>query len=135
MECKSLRTLPNPFSAFHMVINTHNLIERLPVTIRETFGIEDDGAIAAQKMENLPKRDERIQGKIFHLGKGYGFVESDAIPYTRIFFHWQNLEHDTLHFTKLKRGMTLEFSAVQEKNNRTGILEWRAREVKVINGD
>ena len=101
------------------------------MTIRETFGTEE----TTQKTElpAKPTRGEVIKGKIFHLGNGYGFIESDAIPYTRIFFHWQNLAHDTLHFTKLTRGMELEFVAIEEKNHRTGLMEWRAQKVKVVN--
>ena len=100
------------------------------MTIRETFGI-DDGV--KEKVEQpKPTRGEVIRGKIFHLGNGYGFIESDAIPYTRIFFHWQNLAHDTLHFTKLTRGMELEFVAIEEKNHKTGLMEWRAQKVKVV---
>lgn len=98
------------------------------MTIRETFGNED----SPKEVPTPPSRNQPIRGKIYHLGNGYGFIESEAIPYTRIFFHWQALEHNTLHFTKLKRGMELEFIAVQEKNNRTNLLEWRAQKVKVV---
>ena len=69
---------------------------------------------------------------VYHLGDGYGFCESPAIPYTRIFFHWQSLLHTTLHFSKIKNGATLEFVASEEKNNKTGVMEWRAYKVKVI---
>ena len=95
------------------------------MTIREAFGME-------KEVPKKPTRTEPIRGKIYHLGNGYGFVESEAIPYTRIFFHWQNLNHDTLHFTELKRGMELEFVAIEEKNATTGVSEWRAQKIKVV---
>jgi hypothetical protein len=96
------------------------------MTIRDTFG----GAMPVETAK--PSRNEAIRGTIFHLGNGYGFIESPAIPYTRIFFHWQNLDHDTLHFTKLKRGMELEFVAIEEKNLKSNKMEWRAQKVRVV---
>lgn len=77
-------------------------------------------------------KTELVRGKIYFLGKGYGFCESEAIPYKRIFFHWQNLEHNTLDFEQLERDMTLEFRAVSIKNEQTGKIEWRAQKVRVI---
>jgi len=103
------------------------------MTIRDTFGPDapetpEEETVIPPK----PTRNQVIKGKIFHIGKGYAFVESDAIPYTRIFFHWQNLDHGTLHFTQLKRGMEVEFVAIEEKNNKTGLMEWRGQKVKVV---
>lgn len=96
------------------------------MTIRDTF------APANTEEPAKPQRGETIQGTVYHLGDGYGFCESPAIPYTRIFFHWQSLLHTTLHFSKIKNGATLEFVASEEKNNKTGVMEWRAYKVKVI---
>lgn len=93
------------------------------MTIRETFGTD-----STPKLD----RNQVITGEIYHLGNGYGFIESPSLPYTRIFFHWQNLAHGTLNFKQLKRGMKLEFVASEEKNHKTGKMEWRAQKVKVI---
>lgn len=101
------------------------------MTIRDTFS-NDEVPTTAKTEPTRPGRGEVIRGKIFHLGNGYGFIESDRIPYTRIFFHWQNLDHTTLHFTKLERGMEMEFVAIEEKNYKTGLMEWRAQKVKVV---
>lgn len=110
------------------------------MTIRETFGNNTPSSNPESDETPIitppkPDRNTRITGKIYHLGNGYGFIESDAIPYTRIFFHWQNLDHSTLHFTALKRGMELEFNAVEEFNQKNQQKEWRAQRVKVINND
>jgi cold shock CspA family protein len=73
---------------------------------------------------------ERIEGKIVKLDDGWGFVASKAIPYTRIFFHWSALNQDTLHFTQLKKGMTIEFEPLEIPDR--GL---RAIKIKVIDED
>jgi len=106
------------------------------MTLRETFGNPEPEKTETKTEVKTPARGEVIQGTVYHLGDGYGFVESEALPYTRIFFHWQNLLHTTLHFSKIKRGAVLEFVAIEEKNHKTGLMEWRAQKVKVVkNGD
>lgn len=53
-------------------------------------------------------------GKIIHISdKGWGFITSQDIPFTRIFFHWTGLEGDTLKFTELKKGMKVEFKPME----------------------
>ncbi len=70
-----------------------------------------------------------IKGKIIHLDSkaGWGFISSDEIQFTRIFFHWTALLQNTLHFSKLKFGMKLEFKSffIPDKG-------WRAIKIKVI---
>ena len=97
------------------------------MTLRQIF----TGTQSVPDPVEEPKR-EVVRGQIYFIGKGFGFIESEMIPYTRIFFHWQNLEHDTLHFNELVRGMTLEFRPVETTNDKTGKLEWRAQKVRVI---
>lgn len=58
-------------------------------------------------------KPERIQGKIIKLGRGWGFITSRDIEYTRIFFHWSALQQDTLHFTELRKGMKVEFEPLE----------------------
>lgn len=89
------------------------------MTIRDVLGIENE-------------EPKLIRGKIFYVGKGYAFLESEVIPYKRIFLHWQNLDHNTLDFTELERGMELEFRAVETKNDKTGKMEWRAQKARVV---
>ena len=46
-----------------------------------------------------PEQDEVLKGKIYYLSdKGFGFISSMEIPYTRIFFHWKGLIEDTKKF-------------------------------------
>lgn len=54
-----------------------------------------------------------IHGKILSLNeKGYGFISSKDLKFTKIYFHWSALEQDTLNFLALKRGMQLEFRLI-----------------------
>jgi cold shock CspA family protein len=76
--------------------------------------------------------NEKIKGKIYHLNDdtktgGYGFISSESIPFTRIFFHWQALENDTLHFIELRNGMEVEFKVFKHPE-----LGYRAIKVRVI---
>lgn len=74
--------------------------------IQRLLGQEE---VTKPKNEVVPQKPERYTGKIIKLGKGWGFITSPDIEYTRIFFHWSALNHKTLHFTELRKGMTVEF--------------------------
>jgi cold shock CspA family protein len=70
-------------------------------------------------------------GKIIKVSdKGWGFISSKDIEFTRIFFHWTALQQGTSNFKDLKTGMKVEFVPVQipEKG-------WRATKIKVLNGE
>ncbi len=72
--------------------------------------------------------EDRIRGKITKLhSTGYGFIHSKDKPFTRIFFHWSKLKVNTLNFTELKIGMTLEFEPVQWIDK-----GWRAKDIEVV---
>jgi cold shock CspA family protein len=101
---------------------------KVNMTLRQIF----TGTPSPSEPEEPIKTPELVRGQIYFLGKGFGFCESDAVPYKRIFFHWQNLEHNTLDFEQLERGMTLEFRPVSIKNETTGKIEWRAQKVRVV---
>lgn len=59
-------------------------------------------------------KDKRVQGKIIKISeKGWGFITSRDVPFTRIFFHWTSLKQDTIKFTELERGMSVEFTPVE----------------------
>lgn len=66
------------------------------------------------EMDKEPEM-ERIIGRIVKLNTddGWGFISSKEIPFTRIFFHWSALMQDTLHFTQLEKGMTVEFEPLE----------------------
>lgn len=73
------------------------------------------------------KEEKRYQGKIIKVSnKGYGFITTKDIPFTRVFFHWTSLKSDTDKFTDLKAGMKVSFVAfeIQDKG-------WRAIKIKV----
>lgn len=72
--------------------------------------------------------DTRVLGRIIKVSeKGYGFIISKDIAFTRIFFHWTSLTGDTVNFKELKQGMNVEFTPVNvpEKG-------WRAIKIKVV---
>jgi cold shock CspA family protein len=57
---------------------------------------------------------KRVTGKIIKVDpKGWGFITSKDIPFTRIFFHWTSLNQDTSHFKELKKGDEVEFTPVE----------------------
>jgi len=72
------------------------------------------------------------KGKIIFIEetKGFGFIISPDIPFTRIYFHWTGLSPDTLNFKELKKGMEVEFIPITQILN--GI---KAIKIKVINND
>jgi len=63
--------------------------------------------------------------------KGFGFIISPDIPFTRIYFHWSGLNSDTLHFTDLKKGMEVEFVPIDQIL--LGNKSVKAIKIKVIN--
>jgi len=76
------------------------------------------------KKEEAPK----VTGKIIKVSEdGWGFIISQEIKFTRIFFHWTSLVHDTLKFPELKRGMQVEFVPVDK-----GDRGFHAIKVKVV---
>lgn len=74
---------------------------------------------------------KRISGKIYKLveNKGYGFISSHDIPFTRIFFHWSQLAPDTTNFTKLSKGMKVEFVPIEYTER-----GWQALKIRVLPG-
>lgn len=75
-----------------------------------------------------PQTEQRMVGKIIKLSdKGYGFISSRNLEFTRIFFHWTALRQNTKSFLDLTVGMQVEFTPIQlpEKG-------WRATKIEVI---
>jgi len=82
-------------------------------------------SIMTEHQENKP-----IEGKIIKLHeKGWGFISSLELKFTRIFFHWSGLKQNTLGFTDLHIGMRVRFIPIQYKNQ-----GWRAIKIEVIEG-
>lgn len=84
-----------------------------------------------EALNESPQVRERLVGKIVKISpRGWGFIISQDIKFTRIFFHWSALNQDTLHFTELERGMEVEFEPLDVPGK--GI---RAIRIKVLEDD
>jgi cold shock CspA family protein len=72
--------------------------------------------------------EQRITGRIVKISeKGFGFILSPDIPFTRIFFHWTSLVQNTLKFPELRRGMLAEFTRKDVGDKGT-----RAIKIKIV---
>lgn len=76
---------------------------------------------------------ERIVGKVVHLNhKGWGFIISDKLQFTRIYFHWSQLD-PSINFTELKKGDVVEFSPIEYFNPSSKESQgWRAMKIFVL---
>lgn len=74
------------------------------------------------------KEERRVTGKIIKISdKGWGFITSKDVAFTRIFFHWTSLKQDTLKFVELRKDMKVEFVPIEVKDK-----GWRAIKIKVL---
>jgi cold shock CspA family protein len=77
--------------------------------------------------DNTETKETRIQGRIIKIdSKGFGFITTKDIPFTRIFFHWTSLRPDTLKFQELRSGMKVSFVAFEVEDK-----GFRAIKIKV----
>jgi len=82
------------------------------------------------KEEDIDPEGTVIQGKILSLNdKGFGFISSTSLRFTKIYFHWSALEQDTLNFALLKKGMKVEFKLIHTQQGPRGI------KVRVLEGN
>lgn len=71
---------------------------------------------------------EKIVGKVIKVSaRGWGFISSKEIQFTRIFFHWTALQQNTLQFQEIRTGMIAEFTPLQIPGK-----GWRAVHVRII---
>jgi len=78
--------------------------------------------------KHMDETVEPIEGKILHVSdKGFGFITSEDIKFTRIFFHWTGLNQDTLKFTDLKKNMLVRFIPMEVEGK-----GWRAIKIEVL---
>lgn len=72
------------------------------------------------------------KGRIIFIepSKGFGFIISPDIPFTRIYFYWSSLVHDTLNFKDLTIGMEVEFIPITQIDKGMKVIK-----IKVINND
>lgn len=109
------------------------------MTLREFFGRSRDTAeetsssSSNSSSEPVPKLPDFIEGKIYYINdeKGFGFISSKAIPFKRIFFHWQDLRNDTLDFTRLRKGMSVNFKPIFREDKES----YRAIQIRVLSGN
>jgi len=75
------------------------------------------------------KEEKRVVGTIIKLNqdKGYGFISSHDIKFTRIFFHWTSLLQTTKKFYDLQVKDKVEFTPLEVPDKGT-----RAIKIKVI---
>lgn len=72
--------------------------------------------------------EKRVQGKITRVDpRGFGFITSIDIPYTRIFFHWSGLLQTTRNFKDLEKGLRVEFNPFLIKGK-----GYRALKIEVV---
>jgi len=84
--------------------------------------------IPATENAETPREERRCVGKIIKVSpKGWGFISSKDISFTRIFFHWTSLNQDTLKFLELKNGMRVEFTPITLEGK-----GWRAIKIKIL---
>lgn len=81
----------------------------------------------------IEPNDKRERGTILSINekRGFGFIQSPAKPFVRIYFHWTFLVQGTLNFAELKRGMKVEFTFARGHDSK-GVETDRAIKVKVM---
>lgn len=73
--------------------------ERVPDSIKESREMTDTGTMT---------------GRVIKVSKrGWGFISSMDLQFTRIFFHWTALRGGSVPFLKIEKGMHAEFVAVE----------------------
>ena len=87
------------------------------------------GGTMETEVKELKKDEKRSFGKFIKVShEGWGFITSQELPFTRIFFHWSALQNDTLKFQDLRAGMKVSFNAFEVEGK-----GWRAIKIKVEN--
>ena len=87
--------------------------------------------IATEQPMPEKKEEKTVVGKVIKVDdKGWGFISSKEIKFTRIFFHWTSLRQDTLNFKQLKNGMKVEFVPVEMEGK-----GFRAIKIKVLESE
>ena len=80
--------------------------------------------------EELDPEGQFIKGKILSLNdKGYGFISSTDLEFTKIYFHWSALNRNTVNFKDLKKGMKVEFKLIKLERG------YRAIKIQVIENE
>lgn len=109
----------------------------LPENVKEPMSVDmskfelEDGELEPEVREGGQFFEERVRGKLTRVDpKGFGFIISRDIPYTRIFFHWSGLLQTTLNFKDLEKGMIVEFNPFLLKDK-----GYRALRIKVVEED
>ena len=74
----------------------------------------------------MPEQNE-VTGRIIHVNpdKGYGFIISHEVKFTRIYFHWSSLVQDTLNFKDVQKGMFCKFTPKEVEGKGTRAIRIR----------
>jgi cold shock CspA family protein len=72
--------------------------------------------------------EERLTGKITKIKRddGWGFIQSENMPFTRFHFFWSALLHSTKEFKEVNNGDSVEFTPMKDHNG------WHALKIKVL---
>jgi hypothetical protein len=72
-----------------------------------------------------------VTGKITYLNEaGWGFINSHAIAFERIYFHWTGLTSNSPNFKHLEKGDGVKFTA-HTNVDKKGRIKWKAINVEV----
>jgi cold shock CspA family protein len=101
------------------------LFSKIADAAKASVNFENDVMDEIKEVEK--KEEKRITGKIIMVSsKGFGFISSQDVPFTRIFFHWTSLRPDTAKFQDLRSGMKVSMVAFEVESK-----GWRAIKIKV----
>jgi|SRR5690606_35368231 len=68
--------------------------------------------ISEEALTELIETAKRIRGSVIGVSsRGFGFIETKEIPFTRIYFHWSALRN--IHFSELKYKDRVEFEVIE----------------------
>lgn len=71
-----------------------------------------------------------IKGKIIYLHpKGWGFINSHDIEFSKVYFHWTGLITSGKNFKELQKGNIVKFNALKREKG------WKAINIEVVDGE
>lgn len=99
----------------------------------EKFFPKDESKVDTEIKESIVD-EPRLKGKIIKVDmeRGYGFITSKEVPFTRIFFHWTSLLQDTKNFAELSKNMDVEFTKQELMDEETKQKKIRAIKIRVL---
>jgi cold shock CspA family protein len=78
-------------------------------------------------MEQQKEYKKAITGKIIYLHpKGWGYINSHEIEFSKVYFHWTGL-HNNLNFKTLQKNDVVKFNALKREKG------WKAINIEAYN--